>query len=219
MSIARRDFKLRNSELRRIANSQFACRVPIWIESFKEIVPMKSPTVAAALTLFAASLFAPLAVACEMHSKVTSASAATVDPIKTASMEMTAPVTTGDITVEGYWIKAMLPGQPVAGGYLSIANTGQTDDKLIKASSAKSGRVELHEMTMNDDVMKMRQVEDGIAVPAGANIELAPGGLHLMFFDVGDSFKEGDMVPVSLTFEKAGTVELMLPVMNKGMSH
>jgi periplasmic copper chaperone A len=159
------------------------------------------------------------AIACEMHDAKAQISTPAVDLIKTASMVMAEPVVLGDLTIEGYWVKAMLPGQPVAGGFLKLTNKGTADDKLVSATSPKSARVELHEMAMKGDVMEMRALEGGIAIPAGATVELAPGGLHVMFFDVTEAFKDGDMVPVTLTFEKSGTVELMLPVMAKAMSH
>jgi periplasmic copper chaperone A len=159
------------------------------------------------------------ALACEMHDAKAQISTPAVDLIKTASMTMAEPVILGDLTIEGYWVKAMLPGQPVAGGFLSVTNKGSADDKLVSATSPKSGRVELHEMAMKGDVMEMRALEGGIAIPAGATVELAPGGMHVMFFDVSETFKDGDMVPVTLTFEKAGTVELMVPVMAKAMDH
>jgi periplasmic copper chaperone A len=157
--------------------------------------------------------------ACEMHDAKAQISTPAVDLIKTASMTMAEPVVLGDLTIEGYWVKAMLPGQPVAGGFLSVTNKGSADDKLVSATSPKSGRVELHEMAMKGDVMEMRALEGGIAIPAGATVELAPGGLHVMFFDVAEAFNEGDLVPVTLTFEKAGTVELIVPVMAKAMDH
>ena len=169
--------------------------------------------------LFAAVIFAVPANACEMHEAKASISTPAIDSIKTASMEMAAPVIACDLTIEGYWVKAMLPGQPVAGGFLKLTNKGAMDDKLISVSSPKSGRIELHEMAMKGDVMEMRAIEGGIAIAAGATVELAPGGLHVMLFDVTETFKDGDMIPVTLTFEKAGIVELMVPVLAKAMSH
>ncbi len=65
---------------------------------------------------------------------------------------------------------------------------------------------------MEGDVMKMRQLNDGIAIPSGETVELKPGGLHLMFFKVAEPFKEGATVNVTLTFEKAGAVDVVLPV-------
>jgi uncharacterized protein YcnI/copper(I)-binding protein len=119
----------------------------------------------------------------------------------------------GDLAIQGYWARAMLPNQPVAGGFLTITNQGG-DDRMIKAASPRAGRMELHEMVMKGDVMEMREIEGGIAIAAGATVELKPGGLHVMFFDIAERFEEGQTVPVTLTFEKAGEVTLELPVKN-----
>ena len=119
----------------------------------------------------------------------------------------------GDLMLESGYSRAMLPGQPVGGGYVTIMNHGGTDDRLVSVSSPAAGRVELHEMAMENDVMKMRKIEDGIAVPAGATVELKPGSFHLMFFEVAKPFAEGDTVPVTFTFEKGGKIDAVLPVL------
>ncbi|OHV81514.1 copper chaperone PCu(A)C [Rhizobium sp. LCM 4573] len=121
-------------------------------------------------------------------------------------------VKVGDIEVTGAFTKAMLPGQPVGGGYFTVKNNGGEDDVLVSASSSIAGTVELHEMEMQGQVMKMRKLETGIPVPAGKTVELTPGGLHLMFIKVKEPFKQGASVPLTLTFEKAGSVDLVLPV-------
>ncbi|PZU85760.1 MAG: hypothetical protein DI528_11125 [Shinella sp.] len=118
----------------------------------------------------------------------------------------------GDIELSAGFTKAMLPGQPVGGGFVTIKNGGASDDRLVSVESPVAGRVELHEMAMVNDVMKMRQLNEGIPVPAGQTVELKPGALHMMFFQVKQPFVEGGSVPVKLTFEKAGTVEIVLPV-------
>jgi uncharacterized protein YcnI/copper(I)-binding protein len=123
-----------------------------------------------------------------------------------------AAVKVGDLEVAGGFSKAMLPGQPVGGGFVTITNSGKADDKLVSAVSDVAGRVELHEMAMQGEVMKMRKLDDGITVPAGETVELKPGGLHFMFFEVKKPFAEGDTVPVTLTFEKAGKVDITLSV-------
>lgn len=125
-----------------------------------------------------------------------------------------APLKVGSLEISGGTIKAMLPGAKVGGGGFTIKNEGSEDDVLLSAESPMAGRVELHEMTMQNDIMKMRKLDDGIAIPAGETVELKSGGLHLMFMDVAKPFKEGDSVPVTLTFQKAGKIELMLPVGN-----
>ena len=124
-------------------------------------------------------------------------------------------VTAGDITVGGGWARAMLPGQPAGGGYLTIANKGQIADKLVSVSSPSAGKVEVHTMEVVNDVMVMRPVAGGLEIPAGATVELKPGGLHVMFMAVKEPFKAGGTVPVTLQFEKAGKVEVTLPVQAK----
>lgn len=121
-------------------------------------------------------------------------------------------VKAGDLELSAASTKAMLPGQPVGGGYVTIKNNGKSDDRLVSVASPLAGRAEIHEMAMVNDVMKMRKLNEGIAIPAGQTVELTPGGLHFMFFNVSKPFAEGDKVPVTLTFEKAGKVEIELPV-------
>lgn len=118
----------------------------------------------------------------------------------------------GDLELSAGFTRAMLPNQPVGGGFVTIKNTGSTDDVLIAAESPSAGYMELHEMAMEGDVMKMRPLKDGIPVPAGETVELKPGGLHMMFMKVTVPFVEGAAVNVKLTFAKAGSVDLVLPV-------
>lgn len=118
----------------------------------------------------------------------------------------------GDIELQGGFVRAMLPGQAVGGGFLTIHNAGAGDDRLVSATSPAAGKVEFHSMTMDNNIMTMREVKDGIAVPAGATVALKPGGLHMMFKQVKEPFRQGAIVPVTLTFEKAGTVDIQFPV-------
>ncbi|ASY63037.1 Copper metallochaperone [Sinorhizobium sojae CCBAU 05684] len=127
-------------------------------------------------------------------------------------VQTTGRVEAGDLEISGGAVKAMLPGAKVGGGGFIVKNNGSADDRLIAAESPAAGRVELHEMTMENDVMKMRKLEDGIAVPAGETVGLRSGGLHLMFMEVKKPFAEGDVIPLTLTFEKAGKVDYALPV-------
>lgn len=118
----------------------------------------------------------------------------------------------GDLEIARAWARAMLPGQPTGGGYLTIGNDGDADDRLVAVSSPAAGKVEIHSMNVVDDVMTMRPVEDGLEIPAGGTVELKPGGLHLMFMDVDEAFAEGGSVPVTLEFEEAGSIDIELPV-------
>ncbi|KRW95932.1 DUF1775 domain-containing protein [Paracoccus sp. MKU1] len=126
-------------------------------------------------------------------------------------------VTLGDLTLSGAFSRATPPGAPVAGGFLTVANAG-ADDRLVSASVDFAGRAEIHEMAMEGDVMKMRQLADGLPIPAGATVELKPGGYHLMFMELKQPLVEGETVNVTLHFEKAGEVEVPMTVgpMNAG---
>jgi len=126
---------------------------------------------------------------------------------------------TNAIKIEDAYTRATVPGQQVAGGFMKIENKG-TADQLISASSPVAGEVQLHEMAMDGNVMKMRQVKD-IAVPAGGAVELKPGGLHLMFMNIKTPLTAGETVPVKLKFAKAGEVEVKMPVnaMGAGAGH
>ncbi len=118
----------------------------------------------------------------------------------------------GDLDISGGYVRAMLPGQPVGGGYITIHNGGKSDDKLTSVTSPQAGKVELHQMKMEGEVMKMREVKEGIAIPAGATVTLSPSSMHMMFKQVKTPFKQGGTVPVMLMFEKAGMVDITLPV-------
>ena len=123
-----------------------------------------------------------------------------------------AVVTSGALTVSGAFSRAMPPNAPVAGGYLTIANAGTADDTLIGARSEAAGAVEVHQMFMEGDVMVMSELPEGIRVPAGGSVTLEPGFLHLMFVDVRTPFAEGECVAVTLRFEHAGEVPVVLAI-------
>jgi len=125
-------------------------------------------------------------------------------------------VKVGSIKVDHAYIRATVPGQQVAGGFMKIENKGIAD-QLLSASSPAAGEVQLHEMAMEGSVMKMRQVKD-IPVPAGGSVELKPGGLHLMLMNIKAPLAAGESVPVKLKFAKAGEVEVKMPVNAMGQA-
>ncbi|WEK03601.1 MAG: copper chaperone PCu(A)C [Candidatus Devosia phytovorans] len=118
----------------------------------------------------------------------------------------------GDIDISLPFTRATLPNAPVGGGFLTIKNNGTEDDRLVSATSDVAGDTQIHEMAMEGDVMKMRELPDGLVIPAGESVTLEPGGFHIMFMGLNQAFVEGETVTVTLTFEKAGTVEVPLPV-------
>ena len=116
----------------------------------------------------------------------------------------------GAIAIGHPYARATAAGQTTGGGFLKLANGG-ADDKLLSAAAAVSASVELHEMKMEGDVMRMRHV-DGIVLPAGKSVELRPGGFHIMFVGLKEPLKAGDKFPMKLKFEKAGEVEVTVNV-------
>ncbi len=120
----------------------------------------------------------------------------------------------GQIKIEQPFARATVAGQKAAGGFMKIENKGPAD-QLIAASSPVAGEMQLHTMVMDGNVMKMREVK-AIDVPANGSVELKPGGLHLMFMDIKTPLKAGETVPVKLRFQKAGEVEIRVPVREMG---
>lgn len=164
---------------------------------------------AAASTLTAISIIAAFAYVGREASRAPVGS----DVVPVAESETAAQTARiGDLTVSGGWLRTMLPSQPAGGGYLTITNAGPVADSLVAVSTPVAGKSEIHMMEMKGDVMVMRPVDGGIEIPAGGTVELKPGGLHLMFMQVTEPFEQGRMVPVTLEFEKAGKIEVSMPV-------
>ncbi len=149
---------------------------------------------------------------------LTVAAAATLMTVVSALAE---EIKVGDLVLENVRARATLPGAPVAGGYLTITNNGSEPDRLTGGSAAFAGKLEVHEMKMENDVMKMRQLKDGIEIPAGGSIELKPGGYHIMFMKLAAQLKEGESRKAVLEFDKAGSVTVDFDVVNlkKMMKH
>ncbi|WP_404933666.1 copper chaperone PCu(A)C [Nitratireductor sp. L15S-10] len=116
----------------------------------------------------------------------------------------------GDIEIGHPWTRATPPAAKVGGGYLELTNAGDTADRLLGGSSPVAARVEIHNMEMTDGIMKMRPVPEGVEIPAGETVNLAPGGYHLMLLELKQPITEGEMVPVTLEFEQAGAVDVEL---------
>jgi copper(I)-binding protein len=114
----------------------------------------------------------------------------------------------GDLTVTSPWTRATPGGAKIAGGYLKITNNGAAADRFVGAKSDVSDRVEIHEMSMNDSVMKMRPLLNGLEIKPGETVELKSGGYHLMFMDLKQPLKPGDTFKATLQFEKAGPLEV-----------
>ncbi len=119
------------------------------------------------------------------------------------------PVFSADLSISDAFSRAT-PGNGPGVAYL-IIHGGSAPDRLVGASSPLAAKVELHTMSMKGDVMQMREV-DAVEIPANAPIKFAPGGLHIMLTGLKARLKPGEMVPLTLTFEHAGTRTINVPV-------
>jgi copper(I)-binding protein len=121
-----------------------------------------------------------------------------------------------DIVVKDPYARSSTPSSPTGAAFMGVMNTGDEDDTLIAATSDVSGRVELHTHTEDaDGVMRMGEVEGGIPVPAGEMTMLKRGGFHVMFMGLNGPLVQDAEIDVTLTFEKAGEMQIKIPVDHK----
>jgi copper(I)-binding protein len=128
----------------------------------------------------------------------------------------------GDIEVIHPWSRAAPEGAKVAAGYLVIKNDGSSPDRLVSVTAEIAGKADIHEMAVDaNGVMTMRPLTGGLEVPADGQVELKPGSFHIMFMDLKKLPKQGETFAGTLTFEKAGTVNVQYSVdgMNGGSGH
>jgi copper(I)-binding protein len=124
----------------------------------------------------------------------------------------------GSIAIEAPWSRATPGGAKVAGGYMKITNTGNAPDRLVGGSVPVAGGFEIHEMSMTDGIMKMRELARGLEIAPGATVELKPGGYHVMFVGLKSGLAQGQTVKGTLVFEKAGTIAIEYQVAPIGAS-
>lgn len=141
---------------------------------------------------------------------VAALSAATPTPIAAE------PYRAGSITVSDAWARETAPAQKAGGGFMIIDNAGNRPDRLLSATSGVADKVELHTVSMDGGVMRMRPVAGGITIPARGKVELRPGSFHIMFMGLKAPLRRGESVPVTLRFALAGTVTARLAVQPVG---
>ncbi|RCL03338.1 MAG: hypothetical protein JSC161_000081 [Candidatus Tokpelaia sp. JSC161] len=120
--------------------------------------------------------------------------------------------TKGHIVVSHPWARVMLPKVKVGLGSLIINNYGTESDRLMSLVSDVARRTAIYEMLMENDVMKMRQVDNGVTIRSGECVVFKPSGYHIMFFDPQKPFRKGDSFKASLLFEKAGQIDVIFRV-------
>jgi len=115
------------------------------------------------------------------------------------------------INAEDGYIKASIPGSDITAAYMTLNNTGDKAITLQKITSTISDRIEIHEHSMADGMMRMREVAE-VVVEAKAQVVLQPSGLHLMIFDLKKQLVEQDLIPLTLTFSNGSKLNIQLPV-------
>jgi periplasmic copper chaperone A len=124
----------------------------------------------------------------------------------------------GSMHITQPWSRATPKGATSGAGYMTITNKGTTPDRVSCVSSDASGQCQIHSMTMEGGVMKMRPVEGGLEIKPGETITLKPGGFHVMFVDLKHPLERGNKVKVTLKFDNAGTVDVEYPIVAIGAS-
>jgi periplasmic copper chaperone A len=122
----------------------------------------------------------------------------------------------GSVEITDPWSRATPKGATVAAGYMKITNTGTTSDRLITGSSDVAPTFEVHEMTMDNGVAKMRPLSDGLEIKPGETVELKPGSFHVMFVGLKKPLASGDHIKGTVVFEKAGTISVEYDVLQMG---
>ncbi|CCE01975.1 conserved exported hypothetical protein [Bradyrhizobium sp. STM 3809] len=125
-------------------------------------------------------------------------------------------VKAGDLVITQPWSRATPGGAKTGAGYLTIENKGSAPDRLVGVSGEIAGKIEIHEMAVTNGVMTMRPLNQGLTIEPGKTVALAPGGYHLMLMELKSPLKQGDKLPVTLEFEKAGKVAVTLDVQAVG---
>jgi copper(I)-binding protein len=120
------------------------------------------------------------------------------------------------ISIDNAWSRATPKGVEVAVDFATIKNNSDQAERLVSATTEIAGKTQIHQMTMEGGVMKMREVTDGLPVPANTEVVLKPGSYHLMLMDVKQPLKEGDHFSGTLTFEKAGPITVVFEVKSIG---
>lgn len=148
----------------------------------------------------------------KLFNQIAFASALSLAAIFTSGNGHTQEVKLGDLVITQPWSRQSPMASDVAAGFLSITNTGKENDQLVRATASITSKVQLHDMKIENDIMKMVELPAGIPIPAGATVDLKPASLHVMFMDLKKPVVEGEKISGTLVFEKAGSVDVTFEV-------
>ena len=134
----------------------------------------------------------------------------------TTVQAQTSSVTSGALSIDRPWARASPSGATLTAGYLVIHNRGSEVDRLVSGATDAASDIQIHMMTVDRGVIRMRQLVDGLEIPAHSDVVLAPGGAHLMFAGLRRPLKKGDLVKADLLFERAGSIAVVFDVKSVG---
>ncbi len=120
------------------------------------------------------------------------------------------------ISIQNPWSRETAVGQSAGGGFMTITNNGSSEDRLVSGTTPVAAEVQLHTMSMDGGVMRMRQLAKGIAIPANGSVELRPGSFHAMFIGLKRPLRQGERFPVTFQFQRAGRVTVQFAVQPVG---
>lgn len=121
-------------------------------------------------------------------------------------------VAVGDLKLGHPWSRETAPGQTAGGGFLTVTNSGRQDDILLSATAPVARQVQIHTVSIEGGIMRMREVKGGLPIPAGTTVALKPGGYHLMLIGLKAPLKQGTLIPAELRFKRAGKVRIQFKV-------
>jgi copper(I)-binding protein len=158
---------------------------------------------------------------CHQPFRYSSAAAVAAMAVLAAATALVAPAAAADydvgsIHISQPWSRATPKGAASGAGYMTLTNTGTVPDRVSCASDDASTQCQIHSMTMDGGVMKMRPVEGGLEIKPGESVALKPGGYHMMFLDLKHPLEQGKTVKATLKFDRAGTIEVDYPVLAIG---
>lgn len=175
---------------------------------------MRRPTARRGIALPALAIVAALSAGCDAppdpEARAHDAPSAAAPAVADGAAEAAGVAPGGDarrdevVAVDHAWIRLPPSAAPVAAGYLRLINHGDVDDRLVAVRSDAAATVEIHEMTMDGGVMRMRALPAGVPMPAGEIVALEPGGLHLMLQQPRAGLAAGQRIAATLVFEQAG---------------
>ena len=144
----------------------------------------------------------------KLFNQILFSSALTLASLASAGTSNAHEIKIGKLVIHHPWIRQPVGSATVAAGFTKIDNTGTEDDTLLKVTVEGVPTVQIHDMKMEGETMKMAEMNDGLVIPAGKSVELKPKSLHIMMMGLKSAFMVGEEVKGTFTFAKAGAVDL-----------